>query len=358
MFGPSEFRELVSGRRPGIAATLARAALRVLEIPYTAAVRWRNHRYDTGRVTITRVEVPVISVGNITLGGTGKTPTVEWLARWFTERDVRVALVSRGYGAPAGGANDEALELAHKLPHVPHVLDTDRVRGARRAIAEHNCQLVILDDAFQHRRIARDLDIVLVDATEPFGFGHVFPRGTLREPLAGWARAQIFVLTRAELVDEAQRTAIRKQVLRYAPNAKWIEATHAPRRLESPSGHEQPLQSLTGQAIAAFCGIGNPAGFRHALDRSGYRVVAMREFADHFAYDASDVDDLARWADRLDVAAVVCTGKDLVKVRDRWHANTPLWVLLAQLDILTGRAELTEALQVVVDLAKAVHRAD
>ncbi|MEX2114767.1 MAG: tetraacyldisaccharide 4'-kinase [Pirellulales bacterium] len=348
MLGPSEFRALVSGQRRGAFAALARAALRTLEIPYSTAVRWRNRRYDSGRARITRVGVPVVSVGNLTLGGTGKTPTVEWLARWFTERGVRVALVSRGYGSQAGRVNDEALELAKLLPNVPHVQDANRVRGAQRAIAEHRCQLIILDDGFQHRRIARDFDLVLVDALEPFGFGHVFPRGTLREPLACWSRAHAILLTRAELLNADQRGKIRDEVLRYAPHAVWAEATHAPEALESSQGVRQPLQSLAGQSIAAFCGLGNPAGFRHALAGCGYRVVAMREFADHHPYTEADIETLAAWVDALDVAAVVCTGKDLVKIANRWRAKTPLWALSSRLQILAGQCELETALAPLV----------
>ena len=351
VFGPSAFRDLVSGRRKGIAATLSRAALGALEIPYTAAVRWRNHRYDVGRTAVTRVEVPVVCVGNITLGGTGKTPTVAWLASWFSDRGIRVALVSRGYGTTSGAPNDEALELAHNLPHVPHVLDADRVRGARRAIAEHDCQLVILDDGFQHRRIHRDLDIVLIDATEPFGFEHVFPRGTLREPLAGWARANHFLLTRAELVDKERRSAIRARALHYAPHAGWVEASHAPRCLQSPAGEKLPLEKLRGQSIAAFCGIGNPAGFRRTLDALGYQVAAAREFPDHFAYGAAHFQELVQWIDKLDVAAVVCTVKDLVKIADRWPGRTPLLALSARLEILSGQQQLEEVLAPLVEQA-------
>jgi tetraacyldisaccharide 4'-kinase len=318
--------------------------LGLLEGPYTAAVGWRNARFDRGGAAIQHVKAPVVSVGNLTLGGTGKTPTVEWLARWFADRGVRVGLVSRGYGAKRGQANDEALELAQKLPGVPHLLDPDRVRGARQAVDAFGCQLVLLDDGFQHRRIARDLDIVLIDALEPFGFGHVFPRGTLREPLAGWARAHVLVLTRSELVDPCQRAAIRAQVERYAPRAIWVEAAYAPHALRSAQGVERPLAELAGQRIAAFCGIGNPAGFRHAVERCGYQVAALREFADHFAYAPQDLDGLARWSDAQDVAGVLCTHKDLVKIGDRWSGGKPLWALSSRLEITAGRRELEAAL--------------
>jgi tetraacyldisaccharide 4'-kinase len=342
---PYEFRELISGRRRGPRAALLRAALGVLETPYSAAVRVRNWRYDAGRAKVHRAGAPVISVGNITLGGTGKTPCVEWLARWFATRGVRVGLVSRGYGSQQGHPNDEALELAQKLPGVPHVLDPDRVRGANRAIDALRCQIVLLDDGFQHRRLARDFDLVLIDALEPFGFRHVFPRGTLREPLSGWARADALVLTRSELVDGPRRAEIRREAQRYAPGALWLEATHAPQALRAASGQEQPLDTLKGRRVASFCGIGNPAGFRHALDRCGYDVAATRTFADHFAYPPPALAELARLADGLDVAAVVCTHKDLVKIGDRWPGKTPLWAVSSRLEIVTGQAELEARLE-------------
>jgi tetraacyldisaccharide 4'-kinase len=318
--------------------------LRALEVPYTAAVRIRNWRYDTGRMRVHKVDVPVISVGNITLGGTGKTPAVEWLARWFAGRGACVGLVSRGYGSRAGGPNDEALELAQKLPGVPHVADTDRVRAARRAIDEFRCDLLVLDDGFQHRRMARDFDLVLVDALAPFGFGHVFPRGTLREPLAALARANAVMLTRADLVDEKTRYEIRSRVLHFAPEVLWGEAAYVPRTLLSPEGSEQPLETLAACGVAAFCGIGNPLGFRQSLAGTGCAVIASLEFADHMRYTREDVDKIARWADSLDAAAVVCTHKDLVKVGPLWRAARPLWALTGRLEILTGQAGLEAAL--------------
>ena len=180
MLNPSEFRDLVSGRRRGIGASVLRAALRVAEVPYGLAMLWRNRRYDRDLARTHRVEVPVVSVGNLTLGGTGKTPMVEWIARHLRAQNVRVTLISRGYGAEAGAANDEALELEQKLPDVPHLQNPDRVAAARTAVDKLDCQLILLDDGFQHRRLGRDLDIVLLDALEPFGFGHVFPGGMLR----------------------------------------------------------------------------------------------------------------------------------------------------------------------------------
>ncbi len=197
MLRPTEFRDLVSGRRKGLAATFTRGVLRVAEMPYALAVSARNRRYDRGAHLTHRAGVPVISVGNLTLGGTGKTPMVKWLAQRLQNSGVRVAIVSRGYGAANGAPNDEAMELAAALPNVPHIQSRDRVAAAARAIQGFHSQVLLLDDGFQHRRLARDLDIVLLDALEPFGFEHVFPRGTLREPLAGLRRADFVCLSRA-----------------------------------------------------------------------------------------------------------------------------------------------------------------
>jgi tetraacyldisaccharide 4'-kinase len=348
MLDGTSFRELVSGRRCGVGATLARGVLRLTEVPYAAAVRWRNRRYDRRQAAVYRVGVPVVSVGNLTLGGTGKTPLVKWLARWLAERNVNAAIVSRGYGTSAGRPNDEALELAQTLPDVPHVQNPDRVAAARQAIDEFGCQLIILDDGFQHRRLARDLDVVLLDATEPFGCEHVFPRGTLREPLAGLTRADVVCLSRADLLDGAGRERIRQRVVELAPRAVWCEAAHAPRELRNASGHVWPLSALAGRRLAAFCGIGNPAAFRHALAAAGGDVVSWREFPDHHRYAAADRAELARVAAASAAELVVCTEKDLVKLPVETLGERPLWALAIDMQILAGREEFDAMLNRVV----------
>ncbi len=355
MLNPGQFREIVSGRRRGPAAAILRALLRVAEVPYTAAVTWRNRRYDTARAEVHRAGVPVVSVGNLTVGGTGKTPMVEWLARWFRQRGVRVVIISRGYGAEAGASNDEALELEQKLPDVPHLQNPDRVAAARVAVEELECELILLDDAMQHRRIGRDLEIVLLDALEPFGFGHVFPRGTLREPLAGLCRADVIALSRADMLDETQRAAVWSRVRQYNATAHTMELSHAACALRNAEGEEQPLDVLTDRPITAFCGIGNPAGFRHTLKSCGYQMAAFREFPDHHRYDRSDVESLARWVEDEDarlhaatpssnLAAVVCTHKDLVKLGVNRLGKTPLWAVRIGLDILAGQDGLQQRL--------------
>jgi tetraacyldisaccharide 4'-kinase len=347
-FPSFSFHELVSGRRKGLAASFLRAGLRLAEIPYTWAVRRRNLRYDRGRAAIHRVAVPVVSVGNLTLGGTGKTPLVRWIVQWFLDRGVSAAIVSRGYGARRAVENDEALELRAELPGVGHVQNPDRVAAAREAIERFGCRAIVLDDAFQHRRLARDLDLVLLDASEPLGFQHVFPRGTLREPVDGLRRADMVLLSRADLIDAAQRNWLRGQVARYAPQAAWGELVHAPLGFVSREGLQQPIASLAGRRIAAFAGIGNPAGFRHTLESCGCRPAAFWEFPDHHAYTPADLASLAARAKELDAAAVVCTRKDLVKIDAERLGDVPLWALKIGLDFLSGQELLEERLSALL----------
>jgi len=366
---PSEFRDLVSGRRRGVAPAVLRGVLRAAEVPYTLAVNWRNRRYDRGRKKGTgafcpegpsgashkrclspfsSAGVPVVSVGNLTLGGSGKTPMVHWIARWLRERGVRVAVISRGYRAAKGSASDEGLELRQKLPDVPHLENPDRVAAARVAVDELEMQALVLDAAFQHRRIARDLDIVLLDALEPFGFEHVFPRGTLREPLAGLARADVVALSRADLLSADQRAVIHRRVKTLCPNATWLEVIHQPQSLLAAGGAAQPIDALRGRPIAAFCGLGNPAGFRHTLGTCGYRVVAFRELPDHCRYTPAEVAALSTWAATLDADALVCTHKDLVKLNVDRLAGRPLWALSIELSFLAGQQELENRLQAIL----------
>jgi tetraacyldisaccharide 4'-kinase len=270
---------------------------------------------------------------------------VAWLARWLREQGVRVTLISRGYGATDGGRNDEALELEQQLPDVPHLQNADRAAAAAVAIEEFECQMILLDDGFQHRRLARDLDIVLLDACEPFGYGHVFPRGLLREPISGLKRAQVIALSRADMATADQREKIHQMVARYAPQAVWLEVAHQPQCLRSAEGHVTALESLTQQPVAGFCGIGNPRGFRHTLESIGYRVAAFREFPDHHAYTRKDIESLTAWANDSQAAAVICTQKDLVKIALEQLGQRPLHALGIGLGFLCGKEHLLDRLR-------------
>jgi tetraacyldisaccharide 4'-kinase len=358
VISPSAFRDVASGRRRGVTAGLLRAGLYAASFPYRWVVRTRNRRYDRGAAEIHRAAVPVISVGNLTVGGTGKTPMVEWIARHLRGQGVRVAILSRGYGAEQGGLNDEALELELALPDVPHLQNPDRVASSAIAIEELATQLLLLDDGFQHRRLARDLDIVLLDASEPFGFDHVLPRGTLREPVDGLRRAGVVVLSRADMIAPEQREAIRRRALALSPQAAWCEVEHRAAVLVASGGETTPIESLAGKRVAAFCGIGNPAGFRHTLGALGANVAAWREFPDHHNYTRNDVEAICSLARDAGATLIVCTRKDLVKLRVAAIGGIPLRAIGVELHFLRGEDAMTGALLPIVDRAKLIRIAD
>jgi tetraacyldisaccharide 4'-kinase len=320
------FRRLADGSLRGPGPMTARAALAALALPYGLAVSARNGCYDRGLLATRSAAVPVISVGNLTLGGTGKTPLVAWICRRLLRLGRRPAVVSRGYAARPGEPSDEAAELAILLPGVPHVANRDRVAGAAAAAAA-GADVVVLDDGFQHRRLRRDLDIVAIDATDPFGCDHLFPRGLLREPLHGLARAGAVVLTRAGGLAASDRERLRQRVAAARPRLQpvvWIETEHRPSALRTASGGPGPLESLHGRKVAAFCGIGNPAAFRHTLAAAGATTVGFQSFADHHAYAPDDLASLAAWAEKTTADLVVTTLKDLVRIRADTLGRLPL----------------------------------
>jgi tetraacyldisaccharide 4'-kinase len=350
---PAELHDLVSGHTQGLRASLFRMVLSTLEPLYHLATAFRNYRFDRNPSLSTQIGVPVISVGNLTVGGTGKTPVVLWIAQYLREKDLRVAIISRGYGAESS-RNDEAMELEQRLPDVPHVQHADRVEGAKIAIDELETQVLLLDDAFQHRRIARDLDLVLIDALCPFGYGHLLPRGLLRESLRGLRRAQAVILTRSDLVSDKEKGQIKSQVLSVAPNTAWIEASHTPGRLIDATNACVEISHLAGATVAGFCGIGNPDGFRKTLEKCGAKIVTFRTFADHHAYTAEDVRELNAWAKQSGAELIICTQKDLVKLRIDSLANIPLFALQIDMKIHVGN----ELLQRQIDDAIAKREFD
>ncbi|MCU1376788.1 MAG: tetraacyldisaccharide 4-kinase [Actinomycetia bacterium] len=337
------FLEIVKGTRRGPTAEAMRIALALASVPYRAGVSLRNQAFNRGWKTIHHADVPIVSVGNLTLGGTGKTPMVEWVSRRLRERLLRVAILSRGYGGEEG-LNDEGRVLEENLPDVPHLQGRDRVALARTAVEELESQVLVLDDGFQHRRLARDLDIVLLDALEPFGLGRMFPRGLLREPIGSLRRAGIVVLSRADLVSSETRQSIRIEAERRAGPLRWVEARHAPAALIEGTGRFEPLANLIGPRVAAFCGIGNPDGFRKTLEAMGVSLAGFRTFPDHHPYTASDVAEIARWGEMMGADLVLTTQKDSVKLRTSTIGRMPLRALRIGLEVLEGESLLGEAL--------------
>jgi tetraacyldisaccharide 4'-kinase len=345
------FLRLVRGESQGLLPSLARLGLSGAAGLYGLGVASRNLAFDRGWKPQHRVEIPVISIGNLTLGGTGKTPMVEWISRWYRDRGLRVAILSRGYG-DAQGMNDEGRVLEENLPDVPHLQGADRVALARVAVEELESEILVLDDGFQHRRLARDLDVVLLDALDPFGLGRIFPRGLLREPIGSLRRAGVVVLSRADLVDEASRSAIRDQAERRAGPLRWVLARHAPLDLIVAGGGSSPLSDAQGRKVAAFCGIGNPEGFRRTLAGLDIELLGFRAFPDHHPYVASDVSDLAAWLQSLGAELALTTQKDSVKLRASSLGLVPLRSLRIGLDVIDGSETLEQALSALLPSGK------
>lgn len=323
-----------------------------LSQPYGWGVTLRNRFFDAGWLRVQRSSVPVISVGNLTVGGTGKTPAVEYLARACRQLGRRVAILSRGYGAE-GQPNDEALVLEENLPDVPHLQGSDRVELAKVAARKFGCEVLILDDGFQHRWLGRDLDIVLVDATCPWGYGRLLPRGLLREPVESLRRADAVLLTRVSHAKALELQRLRKEIALLAPQALLAESVHRPLEWVDAAGQAWPLERIESKPIAGFCGIGNPDAFRRSLESMTAGLAAFRVFADHQRYGHRKVAELHRWAAQQPAdAVIVTTQKDLVKLRTTQLGGRPLLALRIGLEIVAGRDRFEQHLREVVGVKR------
>lgn len=280
----------------------------------------RNAAYDLGWRPILRLPVPVLSVGNLAAGGTGKTPFTALLAERLRARGRRPAVLMRGYKGE-DGANDEA-----RLLDCPVVCDPDRVRGGTRAIAD-GADCLVLDDGFQHRRLHRDVDLVLIDALRPWGGGAVLPLGLLREGARGLRRADLAVITRSDQADPAALDGIAARLRRHGLAS--VRARHAPAALVPlQGGAGEPPQALAGRRVLLASGLGNPGGFERTVRDLGAAIVAHRRFPDHHRYSASEAAALVAEAAAAG-AQLVVTAKDAVKLRPLGAVGAVLTVRMA-----------------------------
>ncbi len=304
--------------------------LTLLSWPYSLVTLFRNWLYAHDLLRIHRVGVPVLCVGNLTTGGTGKTPLVVWLARLMGQKGLRAAILTRGYKArrvctahhdtkvgnahPTTTNTDEPAELAQACPGVPVIINPDRVAGAAEAIRSHGTQVLLMDDGFQHRRLGRDLDIVAVDATCPFGYGRLLPAGLLREPLSGLARAHAVVLTRSDQVCEETLRQIETEVRQMNPDLVVVRSIHAPVGVRRGGGVEIPLEDLRGKRVFVFCGLGNPAAFFTTVHACGCVMAGSQAYDDHYAYAQDDLADLCQAARSCGAELLLTTQKDWTKI--------------------------------------------
>ena len=313
----------------------------------------RNRMYDRGVLRSHALGARTLSIGNLTAGGTGKTPLVALTARILAENGERVCVLTRGYGranerervlvsdgetvlADAAAGGDEPVELARKLiGKAVVVADADRVGAGRWAAEKFGITGFVLDDGFQHRRALRDLDIVCIDATNPFGNGRIIPAGTLREPFRGLRRADIIVITRANLVESVE--PLRKRLRKQNPRAAIFEAETRMTRItkleDFAAGRAAPdddMQFVTAPLV--FSGIGNPENFRTQLEMENLRPAGFRSFRDHHRYTQQDIDGLVEEAERLSAGSLMTTAKDAVKL-DGLRSNIPIFVVETEVAI-------------------------
>lgn len=350
---------VVSGDTRGPGATAGRAALEALSGLYWLGLEGNLAVYELGLRHHTRASLPVISVGNLSSGGTGKSTTVRFLARQLAGLGVTPGVVLRGHRrqggaeellasdgrgtlAPLGECGDEALEVAQALPEVPVAVGKRRERVIA-LLAEQGAQIALLDDGYQYFRMARDLNIALVSARLDLRTAHLLPRGVLREPWSHLRRADQVWLTHCNLAQPQQLEAITRLVRRYAPTVPLVLTRHQPQALASlRGGAQRSLDDLQGRIVVALSGLGCPESFEGSLATLGARVVPLR-FSDHHPYAAADWQRVAQAARIAGECLVVTTEKDAVKLPP--GEPLPVWVLRSELEILQNAEAVAAALE-------------
>ena len=340
----SLYRRVIAGEA-GVGASPVRGLLRAAEAIYAGIVAVRNAHYDR-RGPSHPLSIPIISVGNLTVGGTGKTPFVIELVGRLERMGFSPAVVARGYKATDGQPGDEERVIRTHCPSVVYVADPDRALACEIARSEFGADVIVLDDGFQHRRLERSLDIVLVDATCPFGYGHMLPRGRLREPVGSLKRAHVVVITRCDQVSQAALERIEQRLRLVANEATHLMGRHHVTSVERLDG--TPLEgSLEGKRAVLFAGIANPDTFVTTVRLLGADVVGRCWWSDHHHYRRRDLDSLFRSGRFPPHDVVLTTEKDAVKLAALgFTEQAGLFVVKVAIDL---RGEGDTMLQLVLD---------
>lgn len=365
--------DVIYDRKHGRAAEIFGSFLHALSFLFSGIVQLRWYLYEHRILRNKPLGCLVVIVGNLTVGGTGKTPIVEKFARTLHERGRKVAILSRGYKskkepllkswwrklthgeeAPprivSDGKNvlldsevagDEPYMLARNLPGVVVLCDKNRVKAGSYAIRRFGCDTLILDDGFQYLPLKGRLNLLLVDKTNPFGNQHLLPRGILREPIKHLSRASYIFLTKSDgQKDEALLELIREN----NPKAEIIECAHKPQYLQSfPGSDKKPLDTLKGAKIAAFSGIASPESFENMLRDFGAEIRYNRRFLDHHRFSRSEIEHVYEQAEAAEVEMIVTTEKDAVRLFEDIQPSIPVYFLRLEIDILSGEEDFEGA---------------
>ena len=361
------FIDLVHNKEvDGIAENTLTAILYVFSKIYALLVDIKLWGYRQGIFSRKKLDCFVISLGNVTVGGTGKTPTAQRLASDIRDMGYKVVILNRGYRAKwhgkvgivsdgqrlhmtAADAGDEAFMLAKHLPKVPVLIGADRSVTGQYAIENFGAEVAILDDGFQHWQLERDMDILLVDAVNVFGNGYMLPRGTLREPISHISRADVCLLTKVDQAAEGSREYIRDTVHRYNDGAQIVESIHEPRRFipladwyVDIAGEGVDVNQMRGRKIMAVSAIGNPASFEQTLSDLGVIIIESLRYPDHHDYSMLEMSDILRQAENMGAEAIVITEKDAVKIpMEVVHAGStvPVYVICVEVNFQAGKDE-------------------
>ena len=370
--------DVILGRRADTGAVIYGAFLQVLSWLFNGIAQARFWLYRKRILQDQPLGCLVVVVGNLTVGGTGKTPVVEKFARALHDRGRRVAILSRGYKSKAPPfwkkwwrrftqaaeppprivsdgqrvlldseqAGDEPFMLARNLPGVIVLVDKNRVKAGAYAIKKFGCDTLILDDGFQYLPLKGRLNLLLVDKTNPFGNGHLLPRGILREPVKHLRRASYVFLTKSNGERDAELEAT---IEKYNPGVDIIECAHRPlylRRFGTPieaPGAREPLEWLKGRRVLAFSGIATPESFEKFLRDLGALIVARERFLDHYRYANEDFAALFAMAQAEGAECLITTEKDAVRIPEDYVCPLPLYYLRLEIDIIRGAADFDEA---------------
>ncbi len=352
---------IITGRTTGIIPSLLIGLLTPLSYIYAVVLKTRGWLHDCRILKQKQLPCTVISVGNIVAGGTGKTPAVIWIAKYLQSEGFQVGVLLRGYKraghhsisvvsdgkqilTPVTESGDEAGMIARKLPGVSIVVGSDRYAAGLAVIRVwgHTEGVLILDDGFQRRQLARDLDLLTIDSTQPFGTGKLLPAGTLREPKTALRRTDILLLTRTDLAAEPVNFE------RFVRGKQVFQTCHQPTRLyQLSTGEECALELLKGQHILAVCGIGNPEAFAGTLRQFEPKAVELLAFPDHHRYSLADLKDINARAGEVGADLIVTTEKDSQKL-EAFAAATQFVVLEIELEVKTNLEALKKRLKQVI----------
>ncbi|MCP4452871.1 MAG: tetraacyldisaccharide 4'-kinase [Planctomycetes bacterium] len=340
------FHALVSGKTRGLMPTVIRILLWPLAKAYGLAILGRTLLFRYSILPSYTPPCPVICIGNLTTGGTGKTPLVAWLCHHLSEeRSLSVTVLTRGYKS-ADTQTDEPAMLEKQLGNVPVIVNADRIEGTKTALARGPVDVFVMDDGFQHLRLARDLNILTLDATNPFGFEKLLPAGLLREPITAIKRAQCIVITRSDQIPRGKLDTLRRRVECMCPGMALATTVHAPAQVHFAGAPSESFDWLKGRSVFAFCGIGNPQAFFTTVEQIGARLVGTHVFDDHHHCTSSEFHDLHEQALQNGAYILLTTEKNFPDIASmNTQSDLPVGYLAVKMTFESGEDRVKELIE-------------